>query len=287
MASLTIDAHHHFWDPSRADYPWMTEDLAILRRVFAPADLRPELAANRVDKTVLVQTLSSLDETREFLAIAGRTDFVAGVIGWVDLTDPAIDRMLSDLRSGPNGWRLVGIRHQVHDEPDADWLRRADVRRGLAAVARHGLAYDLLIRPRELPAALDTVSALPELRFVVDHLAKPAIRDEGFDAWQSGIAGFATERAHVWCKLSGMVTEADWADWRRDDLRPYVREALRVFGPARCLFGSDWPVCLLAASYGEVKAALLDCLDGLTPAERDQVLGGAAIEVYRLAEIGR
>jgi len=280
----TIDAHQHFWDPSRAEYPWMTDDLAVIRRAFTPEDLRPELIANRIDKTVLVQTRSSLEETRDFLALAGQSDFVAGVIGWVDLTDPAIDRALADLRAGPDGRSLVGIRHQVHDEPDADWLCRPDVRRGLAAVARHGLVYDLLIRPREIPAALDTVAALPDLRFVIDHLAKPAIRERDFEAWQAGIAGFAAERAHVWCKLSGMVTEADWSTWRADDLRPYVLEALRVFGPARCLFGSDWPVCLLAASYGAVRAGLLQCLDGLSAAELDRIFGGNAIEVYRLAE---
>jgi len=174
---VIVDAHHHFWDPAETDYPWLTDDLAVIRRRFGPEDLEPLLAATGVEKTVLVQTRSSRAETEAFLATAARTPFIAGVVGWVDLRDPGVAYALSQLQDGIGGQKLVGIRHQVHDEPDPDWLRRPDVRRGIVAVGAAGLPYDLLLRPRELPAALDTVRSLPDVRFVIDHLAKPPIRD--------------------------------------------------------------------------------------------------------------
>jgi L-fuconolactonase len=229
-----------------------------------------------------VQTWSSIDETRAFLELAAATDFIAGVVGWVDLTAPDVDEVLAALKTRPDGRFLVGVRHQVHDEPDADWLLRPDVRRGLAAVARHGLVYDLLIRPRELPAALETVRAFPALRFVVDHIAKPDIAGGGFEAWSALMRPFATEAGHVWCKLSGMATEANWQSWTPQDLQPYVDEALAIFGPRRCLFGSDWPVCLLAGSYARILDALKEAIAPLSPGERERVLAGSAIELYGL-----
>jgi L-fuconolactonase len=286
MAEI-VDAHHHFWDPDQGHYPWMQgAAMAPLRRVFAPDDLAPLLRDCGVTRSVLVQTQSRLEETRDFLAIAARTGFVAGVVGWVDLTAPDIDETLAALRAGPGGDRLVGIRHQVHDEPDPDWLRRADVRRGLAAIARHELAYDLLLRPRELAAAVDTVAALPQLRFVVDHVAKPMIRRRIHAPWAEAMQGFRSHRDHVWCKLSGMVTEADWRRWTTRDLRPYVDTALDIFAPDRCLYGSDWPVCTLAASYAETFGALAECLAPLSSTERDTILGASARAVYRLGPTG-
>ena len=286
MADIVVDAHHHFWDPARGSFPWMAgPEMRPLRRVFAPGDLAPLLRDCHVDRTILVQTQSSLDETRDFLALAAATPFVAGVVGWADLTDPHVDATLSMLKSGPGGDRLVGIRHQVHDEPDPDWLLRDDVRRGLEAVARAGLVYDLLLRPREIPAARATVAALPGLRFVVDHVAKPMIKRAVFAPWAEAMRGFAEHRDHVWCKLSGMVTEADWQGWTARDLRPYVDAALEIFGTRRCLYGSDWPVCTLAASYAETKSALEECLAPLAPAERAAIFGANAIELYGLARI--
>src|SRR5258705_6130845 len=172
---LVVDAHHHFWDPARATYPWMTDALAPIRRRFGPEDLRPLLAASGVDQTILVQTRSDLDETREFLATAAQHDFIAGVVGWVDLTAPDVAKQLASLRSGPGGAKLVGIRHQVHDEADPEWLARKDVRRGLAAVRQAGPSSDILARTRELTATLAFVEALPDMRFVIDHIAKPPI----------------------------------------------------------------------------------------------------------------
>jgi L-fuconolactonase len=285
MTDYIIDAHHHIWDPDQGDYWWMTGPAAPVRRVFTPDDLRPELRAAGVSATVLVQTWSSLDETKTFLETAAATDFIAGVIGWVNLTDQAVGDVLAALKQRPGGRYLVGVRHQVHDEPDPEWLLRADVRRGLAAVEAHGLVYDLLIRPRELPAALRTVRDFPGLRFVIDHIAKPEIATGCLEPWLSLMRSFGPERNHVWCKLSGMVTEADWSAWKPADLAPFVHATLEIFAADRCLYGSDWPVCLLAGSYGEVLSALKANIAHLTPREQQQVLAGSAVDVYGLPDI--
>jgi L-fuconolactonase len=278
---VIVDAHHHFWDPATADYPWLTDELATIRRAFGPADLAPELEAAGVEGTVLVQTRSSVDETVEFLATAAATPFVRGVVGWVDLTDPGVGDVLARLRAGPGGERLVGIRHQAHDEPDPDWLVREHVVRGVAVVGGAGLAYDLLVRERELPAALALARRLPDVRFVVDHLAKPRIASGELEPWATRLAEFR-ELDHVACKVSGMVTEADWSSWIRRDLQPYVDRVLDVFGPDRLLFGSDWPVCLLAGGYADVVGAARATLGELGERDREKVFGGTAEAVYRL-----
>jgi L-fuconolactonase len=280
MAGI-VDAHQHFWDPTKADYPWLTDELAAIRRPFGPTDLAPQLAARNVASTVLVQTRSSLDETTEFLALAEATSFVAGVVGWVDLTQPNVADEIARLRAGPGGRHLVGIRHQVHDEPDPDWLGRADVRSGIAAVGATGLAYDLLVRSEHLPAAVAVARALPDVRFVVDHLANPPIASGRLEPWASRLR-LLGELANVWCKISGMVTQADPIRWQPVDLQPFVDLVLDVFGPRRLLFGSDWPVCLLAGSYEAVLDAAVTTLRGLTASEREAVFGGTAGEVYGL-----
>jgi L-fuconolactonase len=276
-----VDAHQHFWDPATGDYPWMTDELAAIRRRFAPDDLRPIVERRGVTRTILVQTRSSLPETVEFLDTAASIDFVAGVVGWIDLTDEAIVDVLDRLRSGPTGRWLVGIRHQTHDEPDPDWLTRPDVMRGLRAVARAGLPYDLVIRTRELPASLEIATRIPELALVVDHIAKPDIRHGLFEPWAERMAALAA-MPNVTCKVSGLVTDADWSTWTRAELRPYVDLVLGWFGPRRLLFGSDWPVCLLAATYDEVLDAAEELFGGLTAAERDEVFEGTATRVYGL-----
>ncbi|MGH8926612.1 MAG: amidohydrolase family protein [Acidimicrobiia bacterium] len=279
----TVDAHQHFWDPSSGDYPWMTDALAPIRRRFAPEDLRPDLIEKGVELTILVQTRSSLKETFDFLSLAEETDFVGGVVGWVDLTEPDITERLIELRSDRSGRWLVGIRHQVHDEPDPDWLLRPEVWRGLSAVESAGLVFDLLVRTRELPAALAAVRSFPGLRFVIDHLAKPPIKQGILDPWAERLSEFGG-LTNVWCKLSGMVTEAEWSSWRLEQLTPYLDHVQAVFGPERLMFGSDWPVCLLAGSYAEVYEAARLALGPLTPAESSLVFGGTASEVYRLPE---
>jgi len=278
-----VDSHQHFWDPDDGDYGWVSGPFLPIRRVFTPDDLRPELVAGGVSATVLVQTWSSEEETARFLALADEVDFIRGVVGWVDLTAPDVADRLAEFKAGRGGRYLKGIRHQVHDEADPDWLLRGDARRGLAAVEAAGLVYDLLIKPRELPAALGTVADFPGLRFVVDHVAKPNIAEAGFDAvWAERIRPFAAHRGHVWCKLSGMITEADWRTWTPDTLRPYVDLTLEVFGADGCLFGSDWPVCLVAGGYARWLAALDACLASRSETERSLIFAETAIKLYNL-----
>jgi L-fuconolactonase len=282
--AVRIDAHHHFWDPARYVYPWM-EGTAMdrVRRRFSPEDLRGELAKAGIDGTVLVQTLSSLDESREFLEIASRWEWVLGVVAWVDLAADDVSDQLDQLRASPGGERLVGVRHQVHDEEDPRWLCRAEVRRGLAAVARRGLTYDLLLRAREIPAATETAQALPELSFVVDHIGKPRIVDGSDPAWEAGMPGLAA-LGNVQVKLSGMVTEAGWTSWTPADLRPFISRVVDLFGTERLMFGSDWPVCLLAVpSYEDVIAALEEALGDLSDDESGQLFGTNAQRFYGLA----
>ena len=271
---MIVDAHHHFWDPARRDYPWMGDGLAAIRRPFGPDELRPVLADNGVDKTILVQTISSVDETRDFLATAVATDYIVGVVGWVDLTSPTVDETIASLASD----LLVGIRHQVHDEPDPSWLLRDDVQRGIAEVGEAGLVYDVLVRTRELTAALETVRRQREVSFVIDHAAKPRIAGGSWDRqWEKGLAPFS-DQPNVACKLSGLVTEADWNSWTPEQIEPYIRRVVGWFGADRCMFGSDWPVCLLAASYAQVIDVLQQVV-GLDGA----IFGNTASRVYGLA----
>ncbi|MDH6115384.1 L-fuconolactonase [Kitasatospora sp. MAP12-15] len=281
---MRIDAHHHVWDLTRRPQAWLdAPESAAIRRDFGTADLAPLAKVAGIGRTVLVQVLPDLDETREFLALAAAEPLVAGVVGWADLTDPAIADTLTDLRHGTGGELLVGVRHLVQGEADPAWLNRPDVRRGLRAVGDAGLCYDLLTLPHQLPAAIETVRALPEQRFVLDHLAKPPIARGELGSWADRLRELARE-PHVSCKLSGLVTEADHNRWTVADLRPYAEVALDAFGPERVMFGSDWPVCLLAASYGEVVSAAQNLTGRLEPHERAQVFGGTAARVYRLAK---
>jgi L-fuconolactonase len=277
---LRVDAHHHLWDLERRPQPWLRgAALDPIHRTFRLAELRPLLAAHAIDATVVVQSSSSLDETRELLATARESDgLIAGVVGWADLTDPSLAAVLAELAAaGP----LVGIRHQVQDEDDPRWLVRPEVRSGLRTVARAGLVYELLVTPRELGAALETVADLPEVRFVLDHGGKPPIAAGGWEPWAARLTALAAHPNTV-CKLSGLVTEADWDSWRPQEVLPYARHLLRAFGADRLLFGSDWPVSTLAARYGDVFALAEQTTAALTPEERRAVLGGNAIRVYGL-----
>lgn len=281
-----IDAHHHLWDPATADYPWMTDDLAAIRRRFGPEDLEPLAFHEGIDATVVVQTRSSEEETVELLVVAAGSDLVAGVVGWVDLTAPDVGERIGRLRGGPGGEHLVGIRHQVHDEQDASWLERADVQRGLRAVASAGLVFELLVRTREMTAATAVARALPELRFVLDHCGKPPLAEGDTRPWEAAVASLA-ESANVSCKVSGLVTEDDPVTWRSGRrIGQAFERVLHSFGPTRLLAGSDWPVCLLVATYAEVWELNRSLLSDLTAEERDGVLGANAAAVYGLSVDG-
>jgi L-fuconolactonase len=281
--TLRIDAHHHVWDLAAHDQPWLTgEAVAPLRRSFGIDDLAPEAAAAGVTATIVVQTVADLTETEELLDLAQATPLVTGVVGYVDLAASDVGEQLDRLRARSFGAWLVGIRSLVQDEPDPRWLVRPAVLAGLREVARRDLVYDLLIRVHQLDAALAAVTQVPEGRYVVDHLAKPAIARGGWEPWASGLTALAG-RGDVFAKLSGLVTEADWATWSTSDLRRYAEHAITAFGPDRLVFGSDWPVCTLAAPYGEVVATAEELVADLSPGERAAVMGGTAAAVYGLA----
>ncbi len=281
-----IDAHHHVWDLSTRDQPWIDPaTMAAIRRDFTLGDLLGPARAAGITATVLLQTVADPAETPEFLALAATSgfDLVAGVVGWVDLTDPGVSDALASLVQALGGERLVGIRHGVQGEADPRWLCRPDVRRGLRAVAEAGLAYDLLTLPHQLPAVIETLRAVPELRFVLDHLSKPPIASSVMQPWTDHLRTLA-RCDNVAAKLSGLVTEADWARWTVADLRPYADVALEAFGPRRLMFGSDWPVCLLAAnSYGEVVRTAKQLTADLSEAEQVEVFSGTAQRWYDLA----
>jgi L-fuconolactonase len=279
---VVIDAHHHVWDLSVRDQDWITgPELAPLRRTFTVGEYAGQATAAGVGGSVLVQTVTVASETPEFLALAAEHDIVRGVVGWTDLTAPDVADRLAELRAAPGGEYLAGIRHQVQGEPDPDWLVRPEVLRGLAAVAAAGLAYDLVIRPDQLPAATRAARVVPGLVFVLDHLGKPPIASGGLEPWAGRLRALAAEPNTV-AKLSGLVTEADWRRWTPADLRPYTGTALEAFGGRRLLFGSDWPVCLLAADYRAVAESAAELTSHLGPDERAAVFGGNAVRVYRL-----
>lgn len=275
-----IDAHQHFWQLSRGDYPWPNESVAPIFRDFRPEDLRPHLREAGITRTVLVQATDTVAETEFLLGTASRCDFVAGVVGWVDLAagDAAatIDRLRIDRK-------LKGLRPMLQNIEDTHWILRDEPAPALRHMSATGLAFDALIQPRHLPA-IDTLAARhPDLRIVVDHLAKPAMGGgSGPDAaWIAGIEALG-RRPNVWCKLSGMITEIG-PGWSDADLRPFADHVLRAFGPARVMWGSDWPVVELAGDYGGWTAASHRLLAGFDDAARERVFAGSAQEFYRLS----
>jgi L-fuconolactonase len=289
-----LDAHVHVWDLAARPQPW-TDGLPVLQRSFGLDDVAGDLRAAGQDGVIVVQTVASAAETRELLALAAAQPLVAGVVGWAGLSGPDPAGQLLAAQAAPGGRALVGVRHQLQEEPDQEWLARPQVRDGLRAVAAAGLAYDLVISPGQLPLVTETVTALPEVRFVLDHAGKPPIAAGNLGggkvaAWTGGMAAWGADlRAlaalpNVAVKLSGLVTEADWASWTPAQLGPVMEYVLAQFGPDRTMVGSDWPVCLLAASYAQVMAAVAPVLDGLTPAQRTAVRGGTARAWYRLDE---
>jgi L-fuconolactonase len=277
-----IDAHHHVWDLSVRDQDWITgDDMAAIRRSFSMDDLRESAHLADVSATVIVQTVTVPAETPELLSVAAADPLAAAVVGWADLTSPAIADDLAHLTDGAGGNYLAGIRHQVQSEPDPNWLRRPDVIRGLRAVAAAGLSYDLVVRPHQLPAAVFAAALVPELTFVLDHGGKPAIASGNLTSWTAAIGELAAQ-PNTTCKLSGLVTEAA-PGAKPSEFAPAADVILGAFGPDRVMFGSDWPVCLLVSDYASVVALARSLVAGLSGAERTAVFAGTAARVYRVA----
>jgi L-fuconolactonase len=274
-----VDAHQHVWNLDRADYPYL-RGVPALYRTFEETELEPQLEAAGVDRTVLVQSMDSYADTGFMLEVAARWPRVAGIVGWVPLNRP--DEAAAALDRYARAGRLVGIRHLIHEDPDPDWLLRDDVGEGLGLLAERGLTFDVVaVSPRHLEHVPVLAARHPGLRMVIDHLAKPPIAARGWEPWASRIRD-AAESPKVYAKVSGLDTAADWSAWTAADLQPYVDHVLDVFGPARLMFGGDWPVCTLAGGYGRVWRATAELLAGLDAADRARVLGGTATEFYRL-----
>ncbi|MET8202739.1 amidohydrolase family protein [Micromonospora taraxaci] len=277
-----VDAHHHLWVRARHPQSWIDPvTMAAIDADFEPADLAPLAQAAGVTATVVVQSIASEAETVDLLGIAAGDTLVRGVVGWVDLTAADVVARIDRLRAAPGGDRLVGIRHLVQSETDPAYLDRPDVRRGIAAVGAAGLVYDLLVRQHQLPMAARLAHDLPEVNFVLDHLGKPALGRPEMTEWTSGLRALA-DAPNTTAKISGLVTEVDRSPWTPGDLRPAVEAALDAFGPDRLMYGSDWPVCLLASSYARWVEALAELLGGHDEATQASIWGGTARRVYGL-----
>ena len=273
-----IDSHQHFWQVGRFDYPWMTSDLGVLYRDYIPNDLAPVIQKNGVNKTVLVQASNSVAESRWLLELAKANSFIAGVVGWVDLLSSDINAQLDELCADP---KFKGVRHLVESEPDDDWLVRPAVLAGLKQLSERGLSYDLLVHTQHLKHIPRVTESCPDLSLVIDHLAKPPIARNEIREWSQALQPLA-RYSNISCKLSGLVTEANWNSWQTDDLRPYVDIALESFGADRMMFGSDYPVCLLAASYESVLDSFQEILKSISDTDRDKIFSQNAENFYRL-----
>jgi L-fuconolactonase len=276
---LHVDTHQHFWKYDPAEYAWIDDRMTPLRRDFLPPDARREMNAIGVSACIAVQVRQTLEETAWLLGLADEFPYIAGVIGWVDLQAPDVDAQLARFAAHS---RLVGIRHVVQGEPDG-FLERPAFRRGIARLEPLDLTYDILVYARQMPAAVAFARAFPRQRFVLDHLGKPDVRAQEYQSWRAQLNQLAA-LANVHCKLSGLVTEADWGSWKPEQLRPYLDGALDAFGPDRLMIGSDWPVCTLAGPYQDVIGVTLDAIGEYSVTEQERMLGGTARDLWSLAD---
>ena len=277
---MIIDSHQHFWQLDLPfEYGWLrSEPHKPICKNYLPADLKPHLDRCGIDKSVFVQTQHNVEENRWVLKLAEQNDFIAGVVGWVELSSDACEDQLSEFKDHP---KFVGVRHVVQDEPDDDFIVQPRVLDGLKVLQKHGVPYDLLFFTKHLKHATTLGKLLPELPMVINHLSKPKIKEHLTEGWHQNLkaaAGFS----NIFCKLSGMVTEADWNRWKPADLKPYVETALEAFGPERCMFGTDWPVCELAATYEQVYEALVEVIGPISETEKQMIFGGTATKFYGL-----
>jgi L-fuconolactonase len=275
---MVIDSHQHFWRFNPVRDAWITEEMAAIRRNFLPGDLALELEANGVDTTIAVQADQSEAETEFLLGLAEGNPRIAGVVGWVDLRSPEIESRLKHFSSFK---KLRGVRHVAQAEADDRFLARPEFVRGVEHLARFELTYDILIYPRQLPAAMELVAKLPEQKFVVDHLAKPQIKAKKIEPWAALIRELAANPS-VYCKVSGMVTETDWKNWKANDFEPYLDVAFDAFGAERLMFGSDWPVCLVSATYAQVKSIVESYVDRHMPQAKAAIFGENVKNFYGL-----
>ena len=277
---MIIDAHHHFWKLDLPfDYEWLKEPQhTAICKDFLPSQLQELIQQSGVDKTVFVQTQHNVEENRWVLGLAEEHEFIAGVVGWVDLASEDCEKQLEEFKDHP---KFVGVRHITQDEPDDDFIVRPEIVRGLEALQKHDLPFDLLFYVKHLKHAATLGQILPELKMVVDHLAKPLIKDQVTEGWLDDLRA-AAEHPNIYCKLSGMITEADWEHWKPEHLRPFVEPALELFRPERCMFGTDWPVCELAGSYEQVHNALNEVVGSLSESERNSIFCETAKQFYQL-----
>lgn len=275
---MKIDSHHHFWSYDPVEYGWIDDAMRSIRRDFLPEHLRAEIAAAGVDGVISVQARQSLIETQWLLEFARQHDFIKGVVGWVELVSPKVAGELERFAANP---KLKSIRHVVQGEPDDNFILRDDFNRGIRELKQFQLAYDILIFERHLPQTIKFVDAHPDQVFVLDHIAKPRIKADAFEPWNQNLRKLA-QRPNVYCKVSGMVTEADYATWTEAQLQRYFDAALEAFGPQRLMFGSDWPVCLVACGYARWQQLVSSWIAKFSASEQARVLGGTAIEAYKL-----
>jgi L-fuconolactonase len=275
---MKIDSHHHFWSYDPVEYGWIDDAMKVIRRDFLPAQLRAEIASVGVDGVVSVQARQNLVETQWLLDFATRHDFIQGVVGWVELVSPKVGAVMERFAANP---KLKSVRHVVQGEPDDNFILRDDFNRGIRELKRFNLAYDILILERHLPATIKFVDAHPNQVFVLDHIGKPRIKENVLGPWHQNLRALA-RRPNVYCKASGMVTEADYATWTETQLRRYFDVGLEAFGPQRLMFGSDWPVCLVACGYARWHNLVSSWIRQLSQAEQERILGGTAIEAYKL-----
>ena len=275
---MPIDSHHHFWRYKAEEYGWIDEAKARIRRDFGPEDLKKELDAAGIDGVVSVQARQTLEENDFLLGYAAKHEFIRGVVGWAPLVDADVSKHLDKLAKNK---KLKAVRHVLHDEADDRYMLRDDFNRGIALLKDFNLVYDILIFEKHLPQTIQFVDRHPEQIFVLDHIAKPKIKANELSPWQSRIVELA-HRPNVYCKVSGMATEADYNAWTPKHLKPYFDTVLSAFGPKRLMFGSDWPVCLVAIEYARWAEIVREWIRDLAAADQERIMGGTAAEAYGL-----
>jgi len=275
---MIIDAHHHLWSFNEADYGWMDDSMKVLKRDYLPPDLKKEMEKAGVSGTVVVQARQIIEETRWLLEQAEQNPFIKGVVGWVDLRSPDLAGQLEEFAGHS---KLVGVRHVIHDEPDDEFMLRPAFVKGIEQLKAYDLTYDLLLFPKHLERAIELVSMFPDQRFVLDHISKPFIKSGIMQPWKDDIEAIAAQ-ANVWCKISGMVTEASLDSWKYDDFVPYMKVVCEAFGMDRLMLGSDWPVCRLAGEYDAVMGIPMVYLRSLSDEEKENVLYKNAIDCYKI-----